>query len=750
MVIDMSLFSKRLKRCVALILTLVLAVSVGNFGLMTQASAADYGTKKIYTILAEEYFSGTSEADAAAAGILASGALVGDQTVRISIPGISSIGFKEGKVSAKKVNSTYSSLRWTPYSCTVNGEVFLFDGKTNVKIGDPQGADLVVEYHLELTNLSNTLLRIPSVLLKEAKGQKSVLDRLSSSEEPYMGYMEKMTYDKMTLLYNILDPAPGSMFYGLIVLDPTNTQKDAALKNCFREAIRKIQGNCYSDADGVQMLTIYTLLKGYAVGGLSHYYKNYADYKDEINVFKSCLDVLLRAETRNGVYLSEEDKQNGIANMIACAKKYESYMNVEIPDFAVDFVALQEKMDEVDKRLTSPNSMINVNSPNLGDLTAILETAKEASSSSEQPTLRIVLTTESCKHEFEEGSNICIHCETECVIDPSGDDDGDGGDTPGDGGPGEGGGDTPGDGGSGETPGDEDPGDVPDNGSGGEPGENNGDQGGNAGSVPDGYSGAIYADSASDFESAMANANDGDSIRVFTKIAMTKDVSVNHSIKITGASKLDTAGHVLILTDVKASIIADGPLDVASGIAGYVPVKNAAGNTYTLTEMQAPQTSGSIAGSKTEMLSESRYLYLDLDPSNGMTLDALYDSMSFQELTDYTVEFSIEGNDGSGLVKTSDRLVVTALNTSGRQVAQIAFVVIVMGDTNCNGKVNSSDAAVTRSIGMGAESSLEVRMAADVNFSGTLGSPKVNSNDISVIMSKWFAWDRGTYVSQMK
>lgn len=746
MVIDMNGRSARLKRCLALILTLVL-VFTSEFGLMTRASAATYVTKKIYTFLAEEYFSGKDEADVVAAGILSSGALTGDSTVRIAFPEPSAIEFAEGEVNARKVNSTYSSLRWEPYSCTINGQVFLFNGKTSVEVGDPRGANLTVEYRLALTNLNSALLQIPSTLLKEAKEQKSVLDRLSSPDEPYMGYMKKMTYGKMSTLHSVLDPNPENIFSEMVVLDPADAQKNTALKNCFREVIQKMQGSCYGSTDGDQMLAIYLLLEQYAASGLLHYYKNYKAYKAEINAFKSYLDELMQAETRDGVYLSKEDKQSGVANMVEFAKKYENYTGIAIPDFAVDFTALQQKMNEVDHRLTSPNSMINVSSSNLNRLTAILEKAKAAGASSEQPALRTVLTTESCQHEFEAGSNICVKCETECVIDAPGDTGSggtDSGDTgSGDAGSGDSGSDDIGSGDTSDTPGE--------GGSGGTAGNNPGGEGaGNPGAIPGGYDSAIYASSATNFKSAMASADKEDTIRVTSRIIMTEDIPVNTSIKIVGTDNLDDAGYVLTLTDVKASIIADGPLNVASDVEGYVPVREPDSNTYTLAEITTAKTTGEIAGSKNEKLDDNRYLYLDLDPANGMTLDALYASMSFRELTDYTVKFSIEGNGGSGLVKTADRLTVTAYNADGKQVAQITFVVIVMGDTNCNGKVNSSDAAVTKNISMGKESTLEACMAADVNFSGTLETPKVNSSDVSYIMAKWFSWDLNKYVSNLK
>ena len=976
LVIDMILLSARVKRCLALIMALVLFVSTGEFGLMTRASAVTYVTKKIYTLLAEEYFSGTDSANVAAAGILSSGALVGDKTVRIAFPDAGSIDFAEGKVSAKKVNSDYSNLRWEPYSCITNGQVYLFDGKTGVEVGDPCGSDLTVEYRLVLTNLDSTLLQTPHLLVKEAGNQKSVLDRLSSSDEPYMGYMEKLTYDKMNLIGSILDP--NHLAAGMLVLHPDDAQKNIALKNCFREVIQKMQGTCYGSAAGGQKLTIYTLLEQYAVDGLIHYYKNYSAYKTEIEAFKRYLDELLQAETRDGVYLTEEDKQTGVANMVECARTYENLMGVSVPDFAVDFVALREKMDEVDKRLTPPNSMINLSSSSLNKLTVILETAKASASCSEQPTLRAVITTESCQHEFEEGSNICIHCETECVVAPSEgtctvtwkNEDGTVleidenvlyGTTP------EYNGAMPvkaanaqytytfagwtpaisaaagnvtytatytaktntytvtwknEDGTVLETDKNVAYGATPEynaavptkaaddrytysfagwtpavsvvagnvtytatytatdrNGAAntytvtwknedgslleidknvayGATPEYNGatpvktgdaqytylfagwtpvvsavtgdmtytatytaktntytvtwenedgtvletDRNVAYGATPE-YNGATPAKDAdsrytytfvgwtpavsavtgnvtytaaytaavkpgSDFVPVVGNRNNvstetqlanrlekadaGDRITLLDDITLTGDVSVSRTVSIVGADKLESAGHLFTLTDPEAVLSADAPLNVASGVDGYVPVKDSKSNTYSLTEVKHPETGGKTAGSKTETLNDTRYLYLDLDPINGMTLNAFRASTAFSQLGDYAVSITIEGNSGASLIKTADRMTVTARNGDGKIVAQISYVIIVMGDTNCNGKVNSSDAAVTRNISMGKESSLEVRMAADVNFSGTVETPKVNSSDVSFVMAKWFAWDLNQYTSNLK
>ena len=94
---------------------------------------------------------------------------------------------------------------------------------------------------------------------------------------------------------------------------------------------------------------------------------------------------------------------------------------------------------------------------------------------------------------------------------------------------------------------------------------------------------------------------------------------------------------------------------------------------------------------------------------------------------------------------------MTAKNSNGKVVATVSYVLVVMGDTNCNGKVNTSDAVVTQNIGMGnTGSSTAVKMAANVNLNGTLDDPKINSSDVAYIMAKWFSWDLNTYVSNLK
>ncbi len=101
-------------------------------------------------------------------------------------------------------------------------------------------------------------------------------------------------------------------------------------------------------------------------------------------------------------------------------------------------------------------------------------------------------------------------------------------------------------------------------------------------------------------------------------------------------------------------------------------------------------------------------------------------------------------------MKTGDKLTVEAYDRYQKKAAAISYIIIVIGDTNCNGKVNTSDATIMKNISNGKSYPLEVLLAADPNFSGTLEKPKVNSSDAAYIMSKCFNWIAGKYVSNLK
>jgi len=683
------------RRLVAFVITLVMLMSM-----IVTTSAAESKSYNLYSFVAEKAYSGrTTEVK-----MLTSGALVNKGSVVISYPYNGLLSVTSDKLTAASFASGVNGKSWTPVSYVVNGKSGSFNGTGSATITKADSFDVKVTYQLD-TGISSDILDLPSVLASEAASQMTVLNRLVDEDEPYMGYMEQMTKSQLEMFASVL---------GIFTLN-ADAKKDAALKNSFRDVIKGMQSNCFLD-DGT--LTFYDLLWGYIFGGLAFYYECSEDFLREISLFSQYLDRILGAETRDGVYLTSRDKEAAIQKMVKTAEQF-GYIEAGV---GFDFVDMRNKTNTAKSMLTAPNAAINTTSSKLSTLTTILE--KEAteirgnSSASVIPAYgkALVLTAE-VSAVLTPGESGSEDAPTGGTTPPSGDDD-----TPG------GGGYTPPSGGGTTTP--------P---SGGDP---------NPGAVSSG--GTVHIGVEDNLRRSFADAKEGDVIFLDIGRTMVEDIHVHKNVTFLGAKNLKENGFLFLLRNTSASLTSDVPLSVASLVDGYVPVKSSAAESYKLAEIKHPEIGGKTAGSKTELVNDTRYLFLDLDPSKGSTLNELRDSASFAEFSGYTVSFAIEGNDGTGLVKTDDRLVVTAKNADGKTIATISYVVVVMGDTNCNGKVNTSDATVSKNISMGAACSAAVKMAADVNLSGTAGDPKVNSSDVAYSMAKWFNWDLNKYVSNMK
>lgn len=724
----MKLKLKSGKRFLTAVLALALLCSGVLQNVTVSATAAPDGPEmydNVYEYIAEHCYNDQPVAKE----ILESGALQGSQhQYPVERPYAELLSVKNGKLVAGRCPVYGADGRvhsiWEPITYTVAGTRGSFPAASGIEetvsTGD-LGLDGILRVEVlyrMIANISAADLYLPATLAEEAADQLTVLNHLVSPEKPYKEYMEQMSDSQMQTLYDVLDPE--YEFASLVKLN-RDKKKNTALKHSFREVISEMRGDCYR-ADGT--LTFFDLLCSYETYGLLHYYQNGDEYQSEIYKLNRHLNALLAEETRDGVLLTEADKEAAIEKMVSIAGQF-GYIE---GDVTLDFVDLRNNIDSATAKLKEPNEKINLyDKAKLSVLVNILETKATVEGSVKPGDTEGVVWWEPTVTKYGKSSVVQEYTVAlDLDFNASGDGTGDG---------------TGGDGSDDNTSGDT--GDNPDDNT----GDNTGD---NAGGNADGYGSVLYVGTESSLKKNMANAGKDDTVCVLSDVTMTEDVSVNSSIKVTGADRLNEAGHMLVLATPGAAIAADAPLNVASGIDGYVPVKAKTSNTYSLAEVRNPETGGKTAGSKTEVLNHTRYLYLDLDPVNGMTLDAFRASTAFSQLDGYTVSITVAGNSGSALIKTADRMTVTARNGDGKVVAQISYVIIVMGDTNCNGKVNSSDAAVTKNISMGKESGVEARMAADVNFSGTAETPKVNSSDVSYIMAKWFAWDLNKYVSNLK
>ena len=254
-----------------------------------------------------------------------------------------------------------------------------------------------------------------------------------------------------------------------------------------------------------------------------------------------------------------------------------------------------------------------------------------------------------------------------------------------------------------------------------------------------------------DLEAALNAAQDGATVTINAPVTQTKDLTVSKAITIVGADKIDANGKKITLTDPAAKITADAALNVFSGVDGYI-VKND-NNVYSMKEIAAPTADNTVAGVKVESDDTAKYLFLDLEPVNGETLASLQTSLTFADLNGYTVKLAIAGNDGTGLVKTADTMIVTATDANGNVVATITYTVVVMGDVNCDGKALSNDATATMQIFFGGVNATKPMMlAADINCDGTLEAPVIGAADAQRIMFKYFNWGltQGGYESALR
>lgn len=128
------------------------------------------------------------------------------------------------------------------------------------------------------------------------------------------------------------------------------------------------------------------------------------------------------------------------------------------------------------------------------------------------------------------------------------------------------------------------------------------------------------------------------------------------------------------------------------------------------------------------------YLVLDADPLLGITREELFDGISVQGYEGYEKVCQIEGySEELGKVRTSDRLKISYKD--GNKVVQSkTFVIVILGDTNCDGMAMANDAALmVKLVSNPGNESPEVLQAADVNRDG-----HVKANDAQRLIYRYF------------
>ena len=146
-----------------------------------------------------------------------------------------------------------------------------------------------------------------------------------------------------------------------------------------------------------------------------------------------------------------------------------------------------------------------------------------------------------------------------------------------------------------------------------------------------------------------------------------------------------------------------------------------------------------ICGAKVD--ANERYIFLDSNPFglSGADFNAYVDFV-IDNATDSTVTIAngkkIRGE--NDLVCTSDTVTVWATSKDGVEVS-VTYTIIIMGDANCDGKLNARDPALMKSAFVGEMSLVgNGALAADMNFDG-----KLNARDTAACDSKFVNWNDG-------
>lgn len=174
---------------------------------------------------------------------------------------------------------------------------------------------------------------------------------------------------------------------------------------------------------------------------------------------------------------------------------------------------------------------------------------------------------------------------------------------------------------------------------------------------------------------ALARLNGEGTLEVFTDVKLNKDVEITGTMTVKGAAKIDQAGFNFVLKNTNSKLVSDAALNVTTDLSGYEVKQD--GYTYTVV-------------AKTPAVVDKGYLKLDTRPE-GINADQLQTALrKILNKPNATVKVNADGVASTGLVKNG----ASATVTSGNEV--LKYTIIIMGDTNCNGRIEAGDMVLMR------------------------------------------------------
>ncbi len=237
------------------------------------------------------------------------------------------------------------------------------------------------------------------------------------------------------------------------------------------------------------------------------------------------------------------------------------------------------------------------------------------------------------------------------------------------------------------------------------------------------YVAKVNGDYCKTLEEAINKLNGSGTLELLDDVTMTADIQVTGTVTVKNANKITQGSYNFVLANKDATLVSDARLNVKTTVSGC-KVKTTGNYTYTV-------VAEIIDGDK---------LYLDVKPE-GINASQL--QMALRDILKMP-NANVEVLSGLVVASNNEKLIANgavAKVTNGDDVYQ--YTIIIMGDTNCNGRTDAGDNVLMRRHFQKAGTLTGIAFdAADMNRDGT-----IKSNDAVLNRSKFMRWS--SYVSHV-
>lgn len=252
-----------------------------------------------------------------------------------------------------------------------------------------------------------------------------------------------------------------------------------------------------------------------------------------------------------------------------------------------------------------------------------------------------------------------------------------------------------------------------------------------------------------DLNEAFDKAENGITIYVNLPVTLKEDVTISSEFAIYGTYNIDQNGKSILLA-IGGKLKTDATLNVTTKEAYYKVVRD--NDTYVLLAVAPTLTDSVRINAPANVVNGYKInvskglIMLDVEPSQGITKAQLEACVTVGAENASRVTYSVSGL-SEGRVINGAILTVTASNTATSKTDIAKYTIIIMGDTNCNGRTDSGDAVVMmRNYLYGSEMSEAVKLAADMNQNG-----RIDSGDAVKNSTKYtYLWEKGSYITSLK